>query len=518
MLMSKNSTKENRLLRMIKLDPKTAKKHHSKFGSIRINLIVFSLTIILLMTILSIYSLSVLNRYKGQIETMFDKHIELSEFHGLIQEMDDDLLGFLTTKSSTKLNDFNKNSQELSRLMDVQEDELFTMDEVLMKNIRNLTSAYQEAAQEAISYKRQRNVSSYYSAYEQSEKIKSFIFEYIDELNEIQLTRNSLAYVELVNEIRLLQNITYFIVISLIVVSLLIVYLITDRMVKPFGLLSHAAEEIAEGNFEVKDIELQTDDEFKLLAIAFNKMKASIRDYVNELNARAETEAKLKDEQMKNIKMEHLLDNARLYALQSQINPHFLFNTINAGVQMSIMERATRTGQFLESMSRLFRYNIQKIDSISTLGEEIKNITDYYDLLKVRFGQRILFELDIEPLTLDVKIPPLILQPLVENAYIHGLSGLEQGGTIRVKTKYLADYVVVTVEDDGRGMDEASIKAILSHQDTRLDERSADESPGIGVRNVRDRLELFCHSNKVFRMEGDKGKGVRVIMYIPHEV
>ncbi len=499
-------------------DDKQNTKHHNKFGSIRINLIVFSLTIILLMTILSIYSLSVLNRYKGQIETMFDKHIELSELHGLIQEMDDDLLGFLTTKSSSKLNDFNKNTQGLSMVMDVQEDDIYTMDGVLMKNIRNLISAYQETASEAISYKRQRNVSRYYASYEESEKIKSFIFEYIDELNEIQLTRNSLAYVELVNEIRLLQNITYFIVISLIVVSLLIVYLITDRMVKPFGLLSHAAEEIAEGNFEVKDIELQTDDEFKLLAIAFNKMKASIRDYVNELNNRAETEAKLKDEQMKNIKMEHLLDNARLYALQSQINPHFLFNTINAGVQMSIMERATRTGQFLESMSRLFRYNIQKIDSISTLGEEIKNITDYYDLLKVRFGQRILFELDVEPMTLDVKIPPLILQPLVENAYIHGLSGLEQGGSIRVGTKYMADYVVVTVEDDGRGMDETSIQEILSYQDTRLDEGSGDENQGIGVRNVRDRLELFCHSNQVFRMEGEKGKGVRVIMYIPHEV
>ena len=493
-------------------------KHNRNFGSIRINLIVFSLTIILLMTILSIYSLSVMNRYKGQIEAMFDKHIELSRIHTLIQEMDDDLLGFLTTKSSTKLNDFNKNSQLLTMEMDTNLEELYTMDDVLMNNIHNLASAYLEAAQEAISYKRQRNVSSYYSSYEESEKIKSYIFDYIDELNEIQLSRNSLAYVELVTEIRLLQNITGFIVISLIVVSLLIVYLITDRMVKPFGLLSHAAEEIAEGNFEVGDIELQTEDEFKLLAIAFNKMKASIRDYVNELNVRAETEAKLKDEQMKNIKMEHLLDNARLYALQSQINPHFLFNTINAGVQMSIMERATRTGQFLESMSRLFRYNIQKIDSIATLGEEMKNITDYYDLLKVRFGQRILFEIDAEPLTLSAKIPPLILQPLVENAYIHGLSGLEQGGLIKVKTKYLADYVVVTVEDNGRGMEQEQIDEILSHQTSGLDERSQEESPGIGVRNVRDRLELYCHSSKVFKMEGQKGSGVKVTLYIPHEV
>lgn len=493
-------------------------KSRNKFGTIRFNLIVFSLTIILLMTVLSIYSLSVMNRYKGQIEVMFDKHIQLSEIHITIREMDDDLLGFLTTKSSTRLNEFNINSQKLSILLDEQEVELYTMDDVLIKNIRNLSSAYQDTAQEAISYKRQRSVSGYYATYEETEKIKSFIFDYIDELNDIQLSRNSLAYLELVRETQLLQNITYFIVVSLIVISLLIVYLITDRMVKPFGMLSNAAEEIADGNFEGKDIILESDDEFKLLAIAFNKMKTNIRDYVNELNYKAETEAKLKDEQLKNIRMEHLLDNARLYALQSQINPHFLFNTINAGVQMSIMERATRTGQFLESMSRLFRYNIQKIDSISTIEEEIKNITDYYDLLKVRFGTRIRFELDVDLMTLQAKLPPLILQPLVENAYIHGLSGLEEGGSITVRTQDSPEYVTITVTDDGRGLDPASIDKILIRQETRLDSDTGEEKRGIGVRNVRDRLELFCHSDQVFKMDGKAGQGVSITIRLPKEV
>lgn len=496
-------------------------KNKSRFASIRFNLIVFSLTIILLMTILSIYSLSVMNRYKGQIEVMFNKHIELSELHGVILDIDDDLLGFLSTKSSTKLNDFNKNSQKLSSLLGDQQSELYTMDDVLMKNIRNLSTAYLETANDAISYKRQRNASNYYASYEESEMIKSFIFEYIDELNSMQLSRNSLAYLDLVKEARLLQNITLFIVISLIAIALLIVYLITERMVKPFKLLSSAAEEIAIGNFASEDINLQNDDEFKLLAIAFNKMKANLRDYVDELNYKAETEAKLKDEQLKNIKMEHLLDNARLYALQSQINPHFLFNTINAGVQMSIMERATRTGQFLESMSRLFRYNIQKLESTSTLEEEIKHISDYYELLKVRFGQRIQFVLNIDPMTLDVRVPPLILQPLVENAYIHGLSGLEEGGTITVETLFKSDSISIMIIDDGRGISQDHIDRILAEETTMtkdLDQIQTENSIGIGLRNVRDRIELFCHSNQVFRMTGDLGKGVTITINLPHEV
>lgn len=488
----------------------------NRASSIKNNLIVYSLGVILLMTILSVYSLFIMERYKGQIAVMFEKHIFLSDVKSVVSELDDDLLGYLSSKSSTRLNNFNINRQQLSNLLEGDYENIYSMEDVLMKNIKNLSKEYMNQAGDAISSKRQRNVSKYYVSYEKSENIKSFIFEYIDKLNSIQLSRNSKSYLELVNQTHLLETITYIIVISLIIISLLIVYLITARMVKPFSLLSHVAEEISKGNFEIEDIHLELGDEFKLLAIAFNKMKNNIREYVAEVKIIAETETQLKDEQIKNVKMKHLLDNARLYALQSQINPHFLFNTINAGVQLSIMERATRTGQFLESMSRLFRYNIQKMDSTCTLAEEVKNISDYYDLLKVRFGHRIQFELDVDPLTLQRKVPPLILQPLVENAYIHGLSGLEEGGTIKVTTKHFFNEVCIIVEDNGRGMDDFLIEKVLSRNHNK--ELGQDKEAGIGIRNVRDRLELYCHRTDIFTMEGRLNQGVKITIKLPHEI
>lgn len=492
----------------------------NRFGSIKFNLIAYSLGIIFLMTILSVYSLSIMNRYRSQIETMFEKHIFLSDIKQKISDLDDDLLGYLSSKSSTRLNDFNIKSQQLMTILDDNYDDIYNMEDLLMKNISNLSNEYVSQSESAISFKRQRNVSMYYESYENSKKIKSYLFDYIDSLNSIQLTRNSKSYLELVGQIRLLQVITYIIISSLIFISLIVVYIVTARMVRPFMHLSHAAEEIAKGNFETEDVILDVDDEFKLLAIAFNKMKNNIKNYVDELNYNAETEAKLKDEQLKNVKMEHLLDNARLYALQSQINPHFLFNTINAGVQMSIMERATRTGQFLESMSRLFRYNIQKMNSVCTLEEEVKNISDYYDLLKVRFGHRIHFNLKVDPLTLAQKVPPLILQPLVENAYIHGLSGLEQGGTISVTTEYLLHEVRIRVEDDGRGIEEHEIVKVLSRESAYqrdYEKRNHSDEVGIGIRNVRDRLELFFHNTDIFVMEGSPGKGVTITIHVPHD-
>jgi len=178
------------------------------------------------------------------------------------------------------------------------------------------------------------------------------------------------------------------------------------------------------------------------------------------------------------------------------------------------MERATRTGQFLESMSRLFRYNIQKMDSTCTLGEEIENIKDYYELLKVRFGKRIQFEFNIDPSTTEMKVPPLILQPLVENAYIHGLSRLEKGGVITINAVKSIDSTYIIVRDTGKGMTPDMINRILNKKTADYEE----DDFGIGVRNVRDRLELFFHETGLFKIESSEGNGVKIIMRIPNDM
>ena len=475
----------------------------NKFSSIKNNMMMYSLGIILLMAILSIYSLSIMDRYKGQIQAMFEKHIYLSEIEATMNGLDADLLGFLTSKSSTRLNNFLIGVERLQSDISQVDEKIYNDEDLMMKNIHHLVEAYLSESNEAIGYKRLRNVGKYYEHYEYSVKIKGYIFDYIARLNNQQLNRNSKAYLDLVNQIRLLQSITYIIVIVLVLLAFTVVYYITARMVRPITHLSDAAEEIAKGNFQTKDVYVDSEDEFLLLADAFNKMKNSISEYVDELKTQAETEAKLKDEQLKNVKMEHLLDNAKLYALQSQINPHFMFNTINAGVQLSILERAPKTGSFLETMSRLFRYNIQKMDTHCTLEEEINNIKDYYELLKVRFGQRIQFAFHIDTEVTDVKVPQLILQPLVENAYIHGLSGLEEGGKISIDIHKKASFVEVIVEDTGVGMTEKRIQEILSN------------NSGIGIKNVRDRLELFYHQQNLFFIKSQVGQGVKITIKIP---
>lgn len=480
-------------------------------ASIRWNMIVYSMSIIVLMAILSIYAISIMNRYKEQMETMFEKHIYLSDVEATIERMDQNLLGFLNTKSSTKLNDYLIDLDKLKNMMAPIVEVAYTNEDIVMNNIVNLTYAYDNSGQEAIAHKRLRDVAGYNYYYDESLKIKGFVIDYIDELNNNQLTRNSKTYLGLVEQIQWLQTLTVLIVIDLIVLSLLIVYLITQKMVKPISNLSSAAEEIAKGNLSTEDIIVDTEDEWMLLANTFNKMKNSIGSYVEELQTKAQMETALKDEQLKNIRMAHNLDKAKLYALQSQINPHFLFNTINAGVQMSIMERAPKTGQFLDTMSSLFRYNIQQMDSETTIGEEVKNIEDYYNLLKVRFGTRIQFHFIIDDKVKTMKVPPLILQPLVENAYIHGLSDIEEGGTITLTVYQDNEKVTIVIKDNGKGMDKKTIDRIMM----KKEREEITESTGIGVRNVIDRLELFFHRKDVFRIESQPDRGTKIIITLP---
>lgn len=493
----------------------------NQFDSIRNKLLAYALSIVFLMTIISLYSLNIIDQYKDQMHTMFQGHLYLSNIEQELGDIQKDLLGFLSYKSSTKLNDYNIKKEELRKYVKDQRPMTFGDHKMLLTNIENLIDSYFIQADQSITYKRQRNVNKYYNHYLETEKIQSYIVGYITKLNNEQLGVNSLSYQRLADQIPRLESITYFIVMTTILLSVIGIYLITSNMVKPISALSQAAEEVGKGNLTIDDVQVETEDEFKLLAMTFNKMKNSIKIYIEDLNQKAETEAKLKDEQMKNVKMEHLLDNARLYALQSQMNPHFLFNTINAGVQLSIMEGAFKTSEFFDTMSRVFRYNIQKMGASVALKEEVKNIEDYYELLKVRFGDRIQFDFDIDKESLELEMPPLILQPLVENAYIHGLSSLEEGGSITLKTWRQGDMTYISIHDTGVGIEEERMNSLLYKnkdnqqnvkREDHLKESSNTKKSSIGLRNVRDRLQAFYKGKNIFSIESEKGQGTTIII------
>ena len=150
--------------------------------------------------------------------------------------------------------------------------------------------------------------------------------------------------------------------------------------------------------------------------------------------------------------MEPHLKEAQLKYLQAQINPHFLFNSLNAGAQLAMMGDADNTGIFLEKMADFFRYNVRKMEEDAMLWEEIGAVDNYIYILNVRFAGDITYIKEVDEGIDNIRIPSMILQPLVENAVQHGIHDCMETGWIRMEIHRNGEMLDVTVRDNGAGM------------------------------------------------------------------
>ena len=207
------------------------------------------------------------------------------------------------------------------------------------------------------------------------------------------------------------------------------------------------------------------------------------------------TRNEIKLEQQKNLLME-----ARLQALTSQINPHFLFNTLNS-VSSLIRTNPEQARLMIVKLSRILRRLLRKHEHLNPLRDELDFIDDYLSIEQIRYGGKLRFEKHIEPRTMDMLVPSMLLQPLVENCIKHGLSGKVEGGTIVLRARYAASMLYVSVEDDGAGISQERLSNLMGS--------------GIGVNNVSERLKVLFGDEGVLRIESEEGRGTRVEIQVP---
>ena len=197
---------------------------------------------------------------------------------------------------------------------------------------------------------------------------------------------------------------------------------------------------------------------------------------------------------------QRLLVEARLAALTSQINPHFLFNTLNS-VSSLIRTDPNQARVMVVKLSKVLRRLLRKHENFSTLREELSFIEDYLAIEVVRFGDKLRFEKDVAEDTLDMLVPSMLLQPLVENSIKHGIGGKVEGGTIRIHTRRGGSRLHLLVEDDGVGIPEEKLATVLDH--------------GIGVSNVHERLKVLFGNDYRMWIDSQPGQGTRVRIEVP---
>lgn len=211
--------------------------------------------------------------------------------------------------------------------------------------------------------------------------------------------------------------------------------------------------------------------------------------------------------------LENLLRAAELKALQSQVNPHFLFNTLNTIARMALLEGASQTQEVVYALSDLLRNNLCDVDKMRKLEEEVKSIQDYLVIQKKRFGDRIQAEIEILPEIMQTNIPALTLQPLVENSIIHGLEGKSDGGSIYIRGHKDNDKVYIEVSDTGVGLSQEQINNIFRKEKRTV---TQGQTTGLGILNVHKRIQHFFGEEYGLRMEGAPGKGTKVFIQLPY--
>jgi sensor histidine kinase YesM len=212
--------------------------------------------------------------------------------------------------------------------------------------------------------------------------------------------------------------------------------------------------------------------------------------------------------------MQSHLKDAQLKYLQAQINPHFLFNTLNAGAQLAMMEDAAKTEQFLMNVSEFFRYNVRKGEEPVVLGEEIHLVDNYVYILNVRFAGEILYEKDIDESLSQVPVPGMLLQPLVENAVNYGIRNIDWERHIELTVCRQGDEICISVWDNGAGMTKERIRQVLAGE---VPSEPSGTNNGVGMRNVMERLRLFYNGGARLEIFSEGiNRGTEVVIHIPY--
>jgi sensor histidine kinase YesM len=223
--------------------------------------------------------------------------------------------------------------------------------------------------------------------------------------------------------------------------------------------------------------------------------------HLREINRRfVEREREAARLALETSQLETKLAEARLEALKMQLQPHFLFNTLNS-ISVLMRDDVATANKMLVRLSELLRTALKSENSKTvSLQEELEFLRDYLEIEQMRFQDRLTIDFKIENETLDAKIPNLLLQPLVENAIRHGIAKLSENGKILIKSKRNNGFIELSVSDNGKGLDELTI----SHN-------------GIGLKNTKERLEKLYGEKQNFEIISSEKEGFTVNLKIPYE-
>lgn len=472
---------------------------------------VYCLTTLLIL-IVNMFMYRNINGMLHRLDQIYVSNINLNGLSASLDQVQSGLTNYLNTKTTDAMDGYYKAYQDYSEQIERLSDQITGNESQRMeRNIREMSIKYLELTELAIEAKRGRNVEKYRAYSEEAETLYSYITTYISSLNNEQFKSNSANYSVLSVTLRYVEVVNTVVFVVVAFINVLLVVMVIRNITKPLKSLSSVANQVAGGNLDVDLLEVSAQDEVGVVSNAFNQMIISIRNYIERLKNSMDNERVLKE---KELKMETHLKDAQLKYLQAQINPHFLFNTLNAGAQLAMMEGADRTYEYIQNMADFFRYNIKKDHDTVSLREELELIDNYIYILNVRFSGEIHYEKNVDQSLEHLTIPSMILQPIVENSVNYGIRDIAWEGRIDLDVYREGDNAYIRIRDNGVGIEQEKIDRIMKSKLKQADVNGT--SNGIGLDNVIGRLKLFYDRDDVFEISSPgHNQGTQVVICIP---
>lgn len=295
---------------------------------------------------------------------------------------------------------------------------------------------------------------------------------------------------EILTPLRVTNRFAYLVLGLILIVGIALSWLLYRNVQVPLRALVRGVQLIKMGQYKTR-IPLQANNEFRLIVSRFNDMSAQIQQLIENV-----------------LEQQLLTHEAELKQLQSQINPHFLYNSLSYVISMTKLERKDAVLQMAYHLSDYYRYTTRVENQAVRLADELKNAADYLSIHRMRMS-RIRYSIEVADLMRDLEVPRLILQPIVENALIHGIEALEGVGVVTITGSLDSNGYSLIVDDNGGSMTTVRLQELQKLLTNRYGERSE----ACGLLNVHRRLQLRYGADSGVRLSVNAASGLRVELY-----
>jgi len=481
-------------------------------ASIRKKIIAFLLVMIFCISVFSIYLIITIYQYTDKFNSNVNGYFKINMLQQNNVNNDRLMIKYFGDLHMDSLADFNQSMDSYYIILQEIKGTAHSLEAyLLIRSIENSFTSYCGESNTAIKKQREGG-NDYQIHYYNANHISQYLDSYIAQLLEISLREGNTTYSKMAADAKIMIYIAILMIFIFLLFCLIFGFVFSNYLTKPIEHLAKLSIQMSEGNLNVKAMTIHRNDEVGTLATSFNTMSRNIRQLVYDLREKAFVEKRLLKEELKNIRNKELLKEARFLALQSQINPHFLFNTLNTISRVITFSRSEEAIQLISALASMLRYNMGNSKLHVTLQDELEIIKQYIFIQQYRFGERLKVDIDCSGIeTSAIMIPCFTLQPLVENSIIHGLEPKVDTGLLKIKAYMDKGAVVIKIIDNGMGINKEKIELILSMKS----KEDTGRTSSIGISNVMNRLAIFCGGKDYFDVKSKVGLGTMVVIRIP---